>query len=39
MNARKLAYTALLRVEKEKGYSNLTLDALLRGENADPRDR
>lgn len=39
MNARKLAYTALLRVEKEKGYSNLTLDALFRGENADPRDR
>ena len=39
MNARKLAWTALLRVEKEKSYSNLTLDALFRAENPDPREK
>lgn len=39
MNARKLAYTALLRMGKEKSYSNLALDALLKAERAEGRER
>ncbi len=39
MNARKLAYTALLRMAKEKSYSNLALDALLKTEHAEGRER
>ncbi len=38
MSARKLAYTALLRMAKEKRYSNLALDALLKSEPKDTRE-
>lgn len=39
MKARKLAFQALLRMETAKSYSNLTLDALLKAENPEPRER
>lgn len=37
--ARQLAYTVLLRVEKEKAYSNLALDSELKNSNLEKRDK
>lgn len=39
MNARKLAWTALLKVEKDKSYSNLALDALFQAKTPDSREK
>ena len=38
-SARQLAYTVLLRVEKEKAYSNLALDSELKNSNLEKRDK
>lgn len=38
-SARQLAYTVLLRVEKEKAYSNLALDSELKNSSLEKRDK
>lgn len=39
MDARRIAYTALLRVMRDKSYSNLALDAILKAENPSAQER
>ena len=39
INTRKIALDGLLKVEKDKAYSNLTLDAFLDKINPEPRDK
>ncbi|MBE6634476.1 MAG: 16S rRNA (cytosine(967)-C(5))-methyltransferase RsmB [Ruminococcaceae bacterium] len=39
MTARQLAHSVLERCEKQKQYSNLALDAALKKENLDPKER
>ncbi len=38
-NSRYIAYKALMRIEKDKAYSNITLDEFLSENNVDSRDR